>query len=477
MPDLELGSPEWWLDRLHRQLTARRPALDTLSAYYEGEHPLRFATERFRAAFGRVFDHLSDNWCGVVVDAVEERLNIQGFRIPQERDLPAQGPGDEAAWTIWQRNNLDAGAQMAHQEAFISGYCNVLVWVDADGKALITPESPLESIVEGVPGNRRMRAAALKEWRDDWTDRIMATVYLPDGLYKYISSGTYRSDPTTGSRVKWERRDVPGEEWPLPNPLEVVPMTTLHNRERLRDRSDSEIRGVIPQQDIVNKLVVDMLVASEYQSFRQRWATGVDIPMDPSTNQPIEPFKAAVDRLWTSPSPETSFGEFGQADLRIFVAAIEMFVQHIATQSRTPPHYFYLSGQFPSGESIKSAETGLVAKARRRMTHFADTWEDVLRLAFAVEDDPRSSVFDSEVLWADPESRSEAEHTDAMVKLAAIGVPHEGLWERWGFSPQEIQRFLEQRARQVVAVAAMTPSPNGQREEEEQGASQQPPVG
>ncbi len=72
--------------------------------------------------------------------------------------------------------------------------------------------------------------------------------------------------------------------------------------------------------------------------------------------------------------------------IKSFVTGVEMLVQHIASQTKTPPHYFYLSGQFPSGESIKSAETGLVAKVLRKQRYFGEGWEEVVRLGFKVED-------------------------------------------------------------------------------------------
>lgn len=474
---LEPNSPEWWLKRLYAKLAALQAPLQTLDNYYTGQHPLRYASPKFQAAFHGALAHLSDNWCGVVVDAVEERLNPTGIRIPVdppddkesapvaqetppgepaepvEPDLVARGiESDREAWDIWQRNNLDAGAQMAHNEALVAGYSNVLVWDDGSGEPQITPESASETYVETVPGSSA-RAAAIKAWRDDWDERVYATVYLPDGIYKFVS--TRRVLVGAANTIRWQPRDIEGETWPLPNPLGVVPMVTIPNKQRLRDRADSEIRSTIPLQDIVNKLVADLLVASEFQAFRQRWATGLEIPVDPETNLPVEPFKASIDRLWVSDDKETTFGEFAQADLRIFVAAIEMFVQHVATQSRTPPHYFYLGGTFPSGESIKSAETGLVAKTRRRMTHFSEPWEEVIRLAFAIKDDPRANVYTSQLIWADPESRSEGEHTDALTKLSTIGVPNEILWERWGFTPQEIERMRQM----VAAEAARAPQP------------------
>jgi hypothetical protein len=144
-----------------------------------------------------------------------------------------------------------------------------------------------------------------------------------------------------------------------------------------------------------------------------------------------------------SENPAVKFGEFNQTDLAPYVKSVEMMVQHIASQTRTPPHYFYLSGQFPSGESIKSAETGLVAKARRKMRHLSEAWEEVMRLAFSVEDDERAEFSEAETIWADPESRTEGEHTDATLKKKALGVPLQQLWVDLGYSPQEIARFKE----------------------------------
>jgi hypothetical protein len=236
-------------------------------------------------------------------------------------------------------------------------------------------------------------------------------------------------------------------------------------------RGRSEIERVIPQQNAVNKLVADMIVASEFGSFKQRWATGLEIPEDPETHRPIEPFQAAIDRLWVSEGKDTKFGEFGETDLSNFVAAIELQVQHIASQTRTPPHYFYLRGSFPSGESIKSAETGLVAKVRRRMVPYSEGWEDVIRLAFRVTQDPRADSPQAELVWADPESRTESQHIDAVVKRKDLGVPLEQLWEDAGYSPQQIQRFKTMRAEEELRVADAfvrpRPTPNGAQPEAE----------
>ena len=420
---------------LYRDLNARQPDIDRYNDYYDGKHRLAFASEKFRNAFGGMFREFADNWCDLVPDAVEERLNVEGFRFGIDSDT-----GDRDAWRMWQANSLDAESQLAHTEALVTGEGFVMVGPNADDEAnpLITVESSRECYVRHAPGNRRRRVAGIKSWQDG--RKTFVNLITPEFVWKWQGTTAGGSVPVLTPR---EERTEP---WPAPNPLGIVNLVPLRNRPRLGRDGVSEIKRVVPMQDAVNKLVADMLVASEFSAFRQRWVTGMEIPTDPITNMPVEPFKAAVDRLWIGENPETKFGEFGETSLANYAAAIELIVQHIASQTRTPPHYFALTGQFPSGESIKSAETGLVAKVRRKQRHFGESWEEVIRLAFLASGNPeRAAALDAEVIWGDPESRSESEHIDALTKKRALGVPLRQLWEDAGYSPQQIERFRTMR--------------------------------
>lgn len=445
--NLEAGSPQWWLDRLGKRLWDRQPEIRRQEAYYEGVHPLKFMTDRFRDAFGGMFRQFADNWLELVVDAVEERLKVEGFRFG---DDPA---ADGDAWRIWQENNLDAESRIAHSEALKHGVAFLLV--GEDGR--ITPEHPAEVLTAHEAGDRRAITAGVKMWVDDWDDHARATLWLPVGVFRFRSKGPQ----TTGAGWTDLRWEDPGE---TPNPLGVVPLIPLVNRPGLmRPFGKSEIANVIPTQDAVNKLVVDMVVAAHFSAFRQKWATGIEIPTD-EEGRPVEAFKEAVDRVWHTAAPDAKFGEFAAADLDQYVKAIEMLVQHIASQTRTPPHYFYLRGQMPSGESIKSAETGLVAKAKDRMVHFGESWEQALRLSFKAKGDPRASVSAAETIWGDPESRTESEMVDAALKRQAMGVPRQQLWEDIGYSPTQVSRFEAMRIREALGgeitrgIGAVEPS-------------------
>jgi hypothetical protein len=435
---------------LATELSEDRPKLRTLADYYAGRQPMRFATAKFQEAFGGLFKASAVNWCPLVVAAVLERLRITGFRNGNEA-------GDKRAWEIWQYNNLDADSDIAHLEAL--KFCRAYVMVGPGGEGeppLITIESPLDVIHRNSTTNRRKRSAALRIFVDDDGTKC-ATLYTPTQVWRWRRNGQVSAADDDLSTVMWEPRMLPGRAWPEVNGLGVVPLVPLLTQPELDGWGNSELAAVIPLQDMVNKTVADMLVASEFVAMPQRTATGLDIERDPVTNQPVEPFKP-TSRLWQSESTETKFGEFTGANLGNYVEVLTSLKQDIATITRTPPHYFYLSGQFPSGEAIQSAEAGLVAKARERMLTYGEAWEEVMRLAFIVDNRPQDAKPDMETMWADPEYRSESVHTDAVMKKQALGVPWLQLMEDLGYSPPVIARMDTQRQADMKRVAELQAS-------------------
>ena len=469
--DLEPGTPKWWLRKLGRELTERQKRTDRFDRYYRGDHELKFASTKFTAAFGKMFLDAADNWMPLVVNAVQERLRIEGFR------LGSSTAGDRRAWRIWQENNLDSEADILHRESLINGMAATLTWPGDDGNPLITIEHPSQLIVSRSASNRRVRLAALKAWEDEDSERFLATLYLPDSIYKFqgpklVSYSTSRSSGrgriSAWDAARWEPRELATEPWPLPNPFRRVPAVPIENQQRMLVEGESEIASVMPTQDRINKLSFDMMIAAEFSAFRQRWATGLTIPKDPETGEPVEPFKHAIDRLWTSGREGTKFGEFGETDLGNYVKAIELQVQHLAAQTKTPPHYLLgQSGAFPSGESLKATETGLINKVEDRQASYGEGWEETMRLALEVAGVRARGAASMETIWADAESRTESEHVDATLKKFALGVPLRQLWEDLGYSQTAIERFSSMlaeeaglRAQLNAKAAPTTPTAN-----------------
>lgn len=434
MPPPEVGSPLWWVKRLEKKLDERRPAIDLLNRYYEGDHPLPIAHEKVRDKFRRMLAKSRANWVALVVDAVAERLQVEGFRI--------EGEIDNDAWDLWQRNDLDAEGDLVHNEGLVCGETYVTVWADPDDTEtpLITPEHASQMIHEYDPARPRRLAAALKVWLDDWTGEKRATLYLPEAIHKF-------SAPK--SRGVWTERD----DERLDNPLKTVPVAVFRNRPRLMSGGRSEIDDLLDIQDRINKTLFDLMMAAEYSSYRQRYSIGLEIPRDDDGN-PKAPFEAAVDRLWMAEDPDVKFGEFSATDLEPYLKAVESDVNAMAAISRTPPHYLLGAIVNISGDALKAAESGLSSKAAKRCLQFGEAWERVMRLAFSVLDDPRAKVTDSEVIWRDVETRTEGERVDALVKMATLGVPKPALWERWGATPQEIERWRDMQFEEDLAAQA-----------------------
>lgn len=443
MADTPAYSPLWWLEKLGPKLDQQALTCRKFEAYYNGlQTNWSMTTAKYQQYFRQMLGAVSDNWMPIVVDATAERLNVQGFRMGT-RDA------DDDAWNIWQYNNMDLLSDCLHTSVLTCGLGFITVWKSEfdNYPVLLSPEHPCEVYVAIAPGNRK-RVAAIKRWFDEWTGETRADIYLPDGIYKFLKV-----------KDNWQLLES------LPNPLGVIPIVPFFNRTSLRVGSyRSEIADVLSTQDQINKLVVDMMIASEFGAFRQRWMTGVDIPLD-ENGKPVETFKSMTDRIWILEDPDARMGEFQATDLTNYVSAIESRVQSLASRSRTPPHYLLgQSGSFPSGESIKSTEAGLTSKSKKHMKEYGEPYEETMSLAFAVMDDPRSQIRDSEVIWADPETRTESEHVDALMKLRGLNVPIEQLWLDAGYTPPQIEQFkdlLRQEALLQGMSAPITVSVNG----------------
>lgn len=454
---------------LDQELDRRQAEITLWNDVYKGKENLGYASDRFRQAFGGLFEGFTDNWSEVVCDAPSERLTPVGFRFGtgDEKDPPA---ADKNAQRIWQASNMDAWSRVAHTEASVKSRAFVLVWAaDPDAKdpePEITVEDATQCIVAYEPGSRRKRKAALK--RFDGEDGFeYATLYLPDELWKWKRSRTHTNLvlPSSLALTRWLPRGDEPEQQRIDNPMKRVPMVELRNRPRLTDDPTPEHRQVIPIQSALGKLIADMLTASEAGAFPARWGTGIDLPKDPLTGQEIddpELWRLAVNKMLRASNPQARFGNFEAADLSNFVAGITLLTEHISALSRTPPTYFMGKVQNVSADTLTAAEAGLASKCRDKTMFLGEDWEEVMRLAFLVKgDEKRGGNPLAETIWRDVEYRTEAQHIDAVLKKKALGVPWRQLMEDAGYTPTQIdrmERMLEQDTERAArALAFKTP--------------------
>lgn len=465
------GSPEWWLLRLGQRLDKQRPGLNVLRNYYIGNHPLPEVDARTRQAYQKFQRKARSNYVGLVVDSVRERLKVQGFRT----GASGTEQTDAEAWHTWQANKMDGRSIILHRQALMYGRGYVIVGPprstdpDRDGDLdvpILTAEDPRYVIHESDPADSDDVRAALKMWRDDLDGRHHAVVYLPDSVNYFVSaavSGDLAIDWSSGSSWQWDLEvngDAPDElvgAGRVANTIGVVPVVPFLNRPlgEPDDYGTSEFLDVIDIQDRINLTLLDRMVISKMQAYRQRWAKGIQLENEDGT--PVEPFIPGVDLVWAVEDENAQFGDFNASDLSPQLRAVEADVRDLAAISRTPPHY--LMGQIvnASGDALKAAETGLVAKVQDRQVQFGEAWESVNRIAGLWTG--REVPVDAEVIWADPESRSLAELADSAVKFQAAGVPWRSRMEMLQKSPAEIDRMEAERASDLLMQQQLAPQP------------------
>lgn len=321
----------------------------------------------------------------------------------------------------------------------------VIVWPDEDLKASIFPQLANECSVQydsNVPG-KIVRASKL--WWDELEDRYRLNVYTLDAIEKYASREKARSIPASPNGWHSYGPDVP-------NPYGIVPVFHFPNR-RMHCEGISELRDIVPIQDALNKSVMDMLIAMEFASFKQRYVIGMETPVDEETGQPDQAFAKnyGVDRLLAIPEIEAKVGQFDATDLSQFLKVQEKFWASVARVSGTPLHYFYIvTGDFPSGEAMKAAEARFVKKISDQQVAKGSIWEQVLLFAMRIEETIPDDL-EMDIMWKDPAPRTESELADTAVKKKAVGVSRSQILKEFGYTDEEIERMLEESDAQAKA--------------------------
>jgi hypothetical protein len=461
------------VNRIHSRILGRRAEIEKNERYYLGDQNLTYATAEWLKANAARYSQFSDNWCAPVSNAIGERIEVTGLKF---RDN-ATSAND--LWDDWLRNEMEMQSSQGFLTSFNTKRSFVIVWGSEDDVPVVSWEHPSHVEIEyewGMLGRRRK--AALKTWVDETTE--YATLYTPDYVFKYhrklgrgmndrvAQSEQAQGDYTSGG---WEPIDVKvsGDNvWPLPNPLGVVPVVEVPNRPILGGEPVSEVAQVIPLQDAINILWAYAMYAGDYASMPARVLLNVNPPMRkvldntgkhigdaPVTMKELNESRFAVFNGGAG-SKDAKIDSWPAAKLDVFTDVIELAVGHIAAQTRTPPHYLVSNKGLSNlaADALKAAEIGLVKKAQEFQKFATPAIREVFRLMALVKNETAQAeqVRLATIAWQNPEMRSEAQMSDALVKKKTIGYPRRYLMELDGVSPTEIDRIEEMIAKEEQAA-------------------------
>lgn len=434
-----------------QELSILIPEYDNYRDYYEGEQLLVFGIELFRSIFGDSFDKFHSNWCEVVVDALTDRLEVEGIILENEEQ---QSETSQSIWNVFRNNDIDEQQEDLHEGFAVEGRAYAIVWPDPELQARIDFQPAQNVIIRYSDDDWRLPVAAIKRWITADGD-IRVTVYTPEAVYKF-HEGRETPTPTvvrsqtagTGPGA-WSLQELrfPNEPWPLPNPMGIVPVVEFNNRK------GSELKNMIPLQDAINYLAVTSLGASAYAAFPQ-WV------MNTSATQPTGGWKNLPGQVWQIPNILDSdgkalpfhMGQFQPGSVTQYRDLVEMFLQHAALTSKTPVRMFFQSdrggrGDAPSGDSLIIDDEPLLDKVEKRQQRLGNAWMRVAKLVALAANITTVDEFRGETLWKDPRAKHRSSLLAEAKQMFDIGIPLKFIIRKLALTPDEtalLEKMIEE---------------------------------
>lgn len=392
--------------------------------YYDGTQ-VSYVTDRLRTYLEASGLSYVENYCETVVDALVERLAVIGF-VTGDDGL------DEWLWsTFWDKNRGDELQLDVHEMAVKKGDAFVILeWDDEVGRVcayLNPPEHVRPMYHEGelVWVAKVWNTNDMSPTNPTGLDVRRMNLYYPDRVEKWFALAK------SSAKTMWARwMDDSDKTWPIDwthngKPL-GIPVIHFANKARRNRFGRPEHLGTIPQQDRLNKELLDLSAVLDQLGWPQRYVTGM---------ANTENLKNVPGEVWQTDATDGSFGQFEAANPEGLLRAIQTTLVRIATRSNTPAHRFTLEGGYPSGEALKVAEAGLVAKTRSRQIKWGGAWAELALRAttMAIIRAEGSGLGPGVTLdqldqlsvnttWADPETRNEKEHLETLGLMHALGV-------------------------------------------------------
>jgi len=396
------------ITRLINQHDRELPELKSLNAEYELCAPRAYMHPELLAELGERIQQVVIAWPQLVVDSLEERLDVEGFRLPD-------ADADKDLWRIWQENDCDEQSQLGMVDALTMKRCYIAVGMnEADPDTpLITFESPLEVFAEIDPRTRKTRAA-IRRYGTEGDGIRPAERYLT----------LYEPDRTSFYDITSEWKLIDRDEHGVGEPL-IVPQI---NRARLADWCGrSELSPVLPLTHAANKAATDMMVAAEFIAVPLRGIFGVSpADFEDAEGNKLTPMQVIMGKLLAIPDDEKVARqfEFASAQLSNFHDTIGQLAKLVSSICGLPPDYMGLSTDNPpSAESRLAGEIRLIKRAERRQRAFGGADEKAMRLVRRLVDgdwDPRWRQL--ETIWRDAATPTVAQSSDAAVKKFTAGI-------------------------------------------------------
>jgi hypothetical protein len=397
---------------LSRLLMGKQQAIRENEAYYESNYRPKAVGVSVPPEMRRLLAQVG--WPRVYLDSIEERLDIEGFR------MRGSDQSDERVRHWWQANGLDEKSGLGHLEAFKHGAAYITVSAPDENDSTRDPDVPIFHVespkhmyadIDSITGKVTRALRLHRSPGSSIDDR--ATLLLPNETV-FLNKGT-GYDPWTVDRK-------------IEHNLGAVLVQPLVNRRGITEPLGSseivtELRTIT---DAAARTMMNMQAAAELMAVPQRLLFGVAREaLQANPNDPGSVLEAYFARIIAIEDVDASATQFAAADLRNFVDVLQELSKQAAAYTGLPPQYMTVASDNPaSAEAIKSSESRLVKKAERKHRGFGSDWENAIRLGMLVIDRKiPKEAHTIETMWRDPSTPTFASKADAVVKLATAVTP------------------------------------------------------
>jgi hypothetical protein len=395
-----------------RTIRAKQQPYTDLFNYYDGEQPLVYTSRRLTEIFKDLDAYFAENWCSVVIDSTQDRVNLRGIEI--------EGAGRNAWHELYEASEINLESDDVHEAALVAGEGYFIAWPDEKGVMQGYHNDPRLVHLFYEYSNPRVKRFAAKMWAGE-DKRMNMTLYYPDHLEYYLSTNTAENVMDGASFLATDDPIAP-------NPFGEVPV--FHYRTGKR-KVKSDLKNVIPMQNGINKLLTDMMVTAEFLAFPQRYIISNADVQGKLKNSPNE--------VWDLPAgdgigQQTQAGQFEAAKLDNYLRSIDSLATAISSITRTPKHYFFQVGSNLSGEALIAMEAPLNKKAQDRIDRFEPVWKQVTEFMCRAQNIPVKDVhvnFDRPET-IQPRTQAETRQMNVNAGMSLITVwREEGKDETW----------------------------------------------
>ena len=361
--------------------------------YERGEHDSSLTDQMrkmLRLSANRELNDFNINYCRIVIDKMVSRLRVSEITSNDEAQ-------DDYITEVVQRNDwlTKQGeyfrAAIRDGDSYIMIDPDTLKWVSEpayDGySGVVAIYSPMEE----------QPLWACKLWSQNDANDLAGDAPVSNSLMRVMVYQPERITEWSGTANTTELVRESEIDWFAVNEIPIVHFVNL--ADNYNRYGESEIRAALPLQDVLNRTLHSMVMASEFSAFKIAWSIGMEIDKSGITpgavlNLVLQDADGNVISDMTQEQVEflraVRVGEFSESDISQYTNQLSEITKHISQVTQTPIYGVTNIAANISGEALKQLEIGLIGKIQRFQNENIGAVQRLLQLTSQIQ-----NVFDN----------------------------------------------------------------------------------